>query len=197
MQYGEVMKLYIYNIENLTQTEYEKWYNLMSAEKKQKVDRLKFEKDKKCSVVGEMLARKGIAEIKNISPEEINFSTTPKGKPVAKNIDIYFNISHSDNMVLCGVSEFEIGIDIEKIRPINLNIAKKICLKNELEYIYSDEKEQLNRLFEVWTGKEAVFKYKGTGLTDFKTVDTLNNPLLQKPIYKDGYIIRVASSESV
>lgn len=191
------MKLYIYNIENLTQAEYEKWYNLMSEEKKQKVDRMKFEKDRKCSVAGEMLARKGIAEFLNISVEEISFSVTPKGKPTADNLNIYFNISHSDNMVACGVSKVEIGIDIEKIRPINLNIADKICLENELEYIYKNKDEQTNRLFEIWTGKEAVFKYHGTGLTDFKSVDTLNSPLLHKPIYENGYIIRIASTESL
>jgi len=191
------MKLYIYNIHDLTQDEYTKWYNLMSPEKKKKVDRLKFDKDKKCSVAGEMLARKAIAELDNISCEEIKFVYTEKGKPVAENSPIHFNISHSGDMVVCGASETEIGVDIEKIRPINMSITKRICIEKETEYIYENEDLKFDRLFEVWTGKEAVFKYCGTGLSDFKSVDTLSHPLLHKPIYKNGYIIRIASTENL
>ena len=46
MQYGVVMKLYIFNIENFTETQYDKWYSLMSGEKKAKIDRMKVEKSK-------------------------------------------------------------------------------------------------------------------------------------------------------
>lgn len=200
------MKLYIFNIENFTQQEYEKWYKLLSEEKKAKIDKMKIDKSKKCSVAGEMLARQGIAEALNISCEEIKFSVKGNGKPIAEGLDIHFNISHCDDMVVCVVSNKEIGIDIEKIRPISLKIAKRICIDNELEYIFNCEADKvdftlqsddvLKRLFEVWTGKEAVFKYNGTGIADFSTVDTLNSPLLHSPVYHKGFVIRIASTES-
>lgn len=196
MQYGDNMKLYIYDTNNLTDNEYQKYYNLMSPEKKQRVDRMKLEKSRKSTVVGEMLARQGICEALGISPDEINFTKNSHGKPIADNLDIYFNISHCENLVACAVNNKEIGVDVEKIRPINLKIAKKICLSNEWDYIFGGDEENLfTRFFEIWTGKEAVFKYLGTGLTDFSTVDVLNDKRLQAPVFQDGYIIRIATDE--
>ena len=86
------MTLYTYNINDLTKTEYEKWYNLLSDERKEKVDRYVIESRKKSTVVGEMLVKKGIEETVGIDPSLIEIATDEKGKPYAKNINIHFNI---------------------------------------------------------------------------------------------------------
>lgn len=199
------MKIYTYNIDNLTSFEYQKWLNLLSFEKKKRINRVKIEKNRKCTVAGEMLARKGIAQAMNVSPEIIIFEKNQYGKPYAKNLDIHFNISHCENMVVCAIGETELGIDIEKVRPINLKIAEKICLENELEYIFENSKKNyqtqenniLRKFFEIWTGKEAYFKCTGTGITDFKIVDTLNDPILNQPIYMGDFIIRTAKKSNI
>ena len=120
------MKWYKYDIRDLTDTEYVKWYSLMDETKKQRVDRFHFYDDKKRTVAGEMLARKAIAEWCGVAPESITFETTKNGKPYAKNLTVEFNISHSDDMVVCAIDSKPIGIDIEKIRPINLKTAQRI-----------------------------------------------------------------------
>ena len=57
------MKWYKYDIRDLTDTEYNKWYSLMSEDKRHRVDRFRFLDDKKRTVAGEMLARGRFAGI--------------------------------------------------------------------------------------------------------------------------------------
>ena len=90
-----------------------------------------------------------------------------KGKPYVKGLPVCFSISHSGDYAVCVVSDEEIGIDIEKIRPINKRVADKFATEKEKEYILSSS----NGFFEIWTLKEAYFKCIGTGLgKDIKEV---------------------------
>lgn len=163
------MKLYKYDIRDLTDEEYAYWYSLMNADKRKRVDRFRIIDDKKRTVAGEMLARKAIAGWCSVEPESITFAIGVYGKPYAVDLDVEFNISHSGDMVVCAVDDKPVGIDIEQIRPIDLSIAKRVCTAKELIYIfgykptetdfvYTEDEEILTRFFEVWTKKEACYK---------------------------------------
>ena len=169
------MKWYKYDIRDLTNAEYNKWYSLMSEDKQHRVDRFHFVDDKKRTVAGEMLARKAIAEWCGVAPESISFGIKEHGKPYAKDLAVEFNISHSGEMVVCAVDDKPIGIDIEQIRPIDLTVAKRICTDEELLYLfgrtstehdftYTTDTEILTRFFELWTAKEAYGKLIGEGI---------------------------------
>lgn len=176
------MKWYKCDIRDLTDAEYKKWYWLMREEKQQRVDRFRFADDKKRTVAGEMLARKAIAEWCNTFPEQIHFLTKENGKPYAKGLPVEFNISHSADMVVCAVDSNPIGIDIEKIRPIDLSVAKRICSFEEMCYLFGHDPEEqdfvyttntdiLARFFEIWTIKEAFIKYRGY-ITEWQAIDS-------------------------
>ena len=169
------MKFYQYNIRDLSDESYIRYYSLMSEEKNRRVDRFRFEDDKKRTVVGEMLARGAISEWCSVPEESIAFEIAEHGKPYAKNLNIEFNISHSADMVVCVVDNNPVGVDIEKIRPVDLNTAKRIFGEEEIRYIFEcipeieDYNHYLNaavlqRFFELWTKKEACGKLVGTGL---------------------------------
>lgn len=166
------MKWYKCDIRDLTDAEYNKWYSLMREEKQWRVDRFRFADDKKRTVAGEMLARKAIAERCNTFPEQIHFLAKESGKPYAKGLSVEFNISHSADMVVCAVDSNPIGIDIEKIRPVDLSIVKRICSSEEMCYLFGHETDEQNfvyttdfeiltRFFEIWTIKEAYIKCRG------------------------------------
>lgn len=122
---------------------------------------------KKQKIAADMLCRQMIAKECGISPESIVFDKNQTGKPYVVNANVFFSISHSGNLVVCGVSENEIGIDIERTRDIRIKIAEKFANEAEVAYIGDD----INRFFEIWTLKEAFFKCKGTGLgSDIKSV---------------------------
>jgi 4'-phosphopantetheinyl transferase len=76
--------------------------------------------------------------------------------------------------VLCAVNETPVGVDIEKVRAINSSVIEHACNEDELDYVYEkgiSKQESLKRFFEIWTYKEACFKFRGTGIDDFKALD--------------------------
>lgn len=57
-------------------------------------------------------------------------------KPYIKNSnDLYFNISHSCDWIICAWSNHEIGVDLENIRHIDLDIARVQFCNDEYTYI--------------------------------------------------------------
>lgn len=196
------MKWYKYDIRDLTDFEYFKWYSLMSEDKQHRVDRFRFTDDKKRTVAGEMLARKAIAEWCGITHESISFGIKEYGKPYAKDLPVEFNISHSGDMVVCAIDDKPIGIDIEKIRPIDLAVAKRICTSEELLYLfdrtpteqdftYTTDTKILTRFFELWTKKEAYGKHFGYGLFS----DTISNIHTIFNYDIEGYIVCVCDEK--
>ena len=167
----------------------------MSEEKQEKVNRFYFDDDRKRTVAGEMLARKAVAGWCDVSEDSIVFVKGENGKPFAQNLDVQFNISHSENMVVCVVDDNPIGIDVEKIRQIDLKIAKRVYTHDEIRYLYGGEDSSIpERFFELWTAKEAYLKFLGCGIVDkLNTMQVkAENVLLQK----DGeYIISIYSEK--
>ena len=82
------------------------------------------------------------------------------GKPYVLNEKVFFNISYSDDLMICLVSSTEVGVDIEKKRKYNKNIVKKIFSQCE------QEKMDIDKFLEYWTIKESYLKYKGIGIID-------------------------------
>ncbi len=87
------------------------------------------------------------------------------GKPVVKDYnDIHFNITHSGDYIICAVSDYPIGIDLEKIEEIEvLDLAKSYFTKEEYQQLLK-EINPINKFFELWTIKESYLKFKGVGL---------------------------------
>ena len=196
------MKWYKYDIRNFAEKEFGKWYALMSKERQRKVDSLKLSDAKKQTVAGEMLVKTQLAKLLEISPESINIYTDKNGKPYAENCSFNFSISHSENIVVCAIDKAPIGIDIEKIRPINLKVAKRICNNEELNYLFghmlteedfkiTTNPQILNRFFEIWTGKEAYGKFIGSGLKNSINIHFNETDFFQ---ISDGYAISVKTS---
>ncbi len=167
------MKLYIANLSDFPESDYNETFNMMSDERKASVLRYRNENDRRRSVLGERLARKGISALFGISEREIEFARTEKGKPFAVNANAHFSISHSKDLVVCAVDDREIGVDVELIREIEMRVTKIACTEQDRDFIFEphNENERILRFFEVWTAKEAYFKYLGTGIEGLKTVD--------------------------
>ena len=121
--------------------DYVYWFSLMAEEKKERVNRFRFVEDRKRTVVGEMLARQAISEWCCISPESVRFSKGTFGKPYAINLPVDFSISHSGDLVVCVIDQNPVGIDVERITPVEQRIVERVCTANELDYIFSGGEE--------------------------------------------------------
>lgn len=161
------MFITISDINEVSSSELEKWLNEASPEKQKEINSIKIEKKRNERIAADHLKRKALSEYCGVNPQDIEFGVSEKGKPYAAALDVHFNLSHSAGIVVCAVSDKVIGIDIEKIKPVNPKAAGRFACHDELEYISSHE----NGFFEIWTLKEAYFKCIGSGLgSDIKSV---------------------------
>lgn len=82
------------------------------------------------------------------------------GKPFFEHGE-FFSISHSGKYAVLAVSKNNIGIDIEVKTEANENVAKR-CFSEE-EQVFA--KMSTENFFRIWTAKEAVLKFLGTGFS--------------------------------
>lgn len=75
-----------------------------------------------------------------------------------------FSISHSENAVICALSTHRIGIDLEKIQPIEFHDFERFFSPEEWEEI-RESASPLQDFYKLWTQKEAVIKAVGEGLS--------------------------------
>ena len=86
------------------------------------------------------------------------------GKPfLEKPKNLFFNLSHSHNAAICAVANKNIGADLELIRPINLNLANKICCPLELNELQKNNNKH-EFLLKIWTAKESYAKMKASSI---------------------------------
>ena len=84
------------------------------------------------------------------------------GAPSIKN-GPYFSISHCKSGIAVAVSKQPIGIDIETVRPLKVDLVKKTMNPLEQEVIFFDTQPDW-AFTRLWTRKEAFLKMKGTGI---------------------------------
>ena len=129
--------------------------------------KIKFTAGKQRKVLGELLLRSIVSRDHNIPSGALRTAYTEKNKPyLESHPDIHFNISHSGHWVVIAFSDQPVGVDVEKIRKVNLNVARRFFSEEEKRRLFSlPEKEQLSYFFDLWTLKESFLKAIGTGLT--------------------------------
>lgn len=136
-------------------------YKLKENEKKYEVEHQK----------GLSLLQHGLKEIYNLSINDNELLSKIKceehGKPFLDGYsDIHFNISHSDNIVVCAFYDKPIGIDVECIKDFKESLIKKILTNDELQVLkkYEKKKAAYQELFyRFWTLKESYLKWDGSG----------------------------------
>jgi 4'-phosphopantetheinyl transferase len=99
----------------------------------------------------------------------LSFATNAFGKPrLAEGSSVHFNLSHSGERAVLAISDGEVGVDLEYMRPLeHLDLATRYFHPHEVAAITDagDEEEQRRAFFVVWTLKEAVVKALGHGLS--------------------------------
>jgi 4'-phosphopantetheinyl transferase len=116
----------------------------------------------------------------NQNPEQVLLSTGKNGKlelnsPVS-HADIFFNLSHSNEMFLIGLSrKHQIGVDIVKLEPSYPFHATAEYILTPAEKVIMQRTEPALRyqiFFRIWALKEAILKAHGGTLTMMKNIDT-------------------------
>jgi 4'-phosphopantetheinyl transferase len=131
-------------------------------------------------------ARRGMRQILGdylgLDARVVAFHYTEHGKPTLTGSDLPFNLSHSDDLAALAVgNDGEVGIDIERLRPIDEDISRLVFSAAERERLRSFPPEARQRaLFHGWVQKEAYLKANGLGLS----------------IAMDGFAVRLDPEET-
>ena len=166
------MEYIIKSIKDYNKNDINNFYNTIPKFKKNKIDKYKYYKTKASSIIGEIILKELLIKY-GINYNDLKYYINKYGKPYIKNRNIYFNISHSFNYIITTCSTNEIGIDIEKIRKTPLNTINHFATENEKKYILSSKKNIEERIFKIYTLKEAYFKMLGSNLNNILNIEFL------------------------
>jgi len=150
---------------------FEAYGRLLSAEETAKQQRYRFEKDRHSALITRAFVRDLLSYYADVSPADWKFVKGAKDKPeiIAPPLPLRFNISHTDNMIICAVMlNDDIGCDVENISRTSdvLGIAKHSFSNIEVSDLLAQPKaQQVSRFFDYWTLKESYIKAWGLGLS--------------------------------
>ena len=149
--------------------------------------------DAKKYVIRRGIVRSILAHYTRLTPEMLAFITGKNGKPELDPPDGYadlsFNLSHTSEMVLIGVTKKRrIGVDLVKMDPSYRfqDIAAYLLTPAEKAFLNRIEPDQRYQVFfRIWTAKEAILKANGSTLSLMGTTDL--SEIIADVLYSPDY----------
>ena len=159
---------------------------LLSESEKIKADRFKFPQHQRRYQAVHGILRIILGRYLKLDPAQINFTHSDRGKPYLTDdcnpLNLQFNLSHSENMAIVGISrDRRIGVDLEKMRSMENaeQLAQRFFCASEHRLLTQAIPEERDKLFfQLWTAKEAYLKATGEGISGgLNQVEIALNPL--------------------
>jgi 4'-phosphopantetheinyl transferase len=162
------MKLFCVNIKDIHKDVIEHGYNILNKDEILAVNKFRFEKGRAVKTVSTLIAKYVIKQ--EFDLDKYILKKNRYGKPYLEDYtDKYFNISHSGDWIICGVSDYELGVDVEEKKEFRdiLEIAKRFFSIDESNYLLeiNNNDEQLTAFYDIWTKKESFIKAVGQGIS--------------------------------
>jgi 4'-phosphopantetheinyl transferase len=169
---------------NSSESQLQFFRETLSSDEIARAQRFYFPEHRQRFIAGRGTLRAILGQYLGIDPKQVEFEYQPRGKPLlaAKFADkgLLFNLSHSQDLALCGVSyQNQIGVDLEYIRTMSdlEGLAKRFFSSREYEYLrLISPQEQQQIFFRYWTCKEAYLKATGDGLVQLEEIEISLTP---------------------
>ena len=201
-----ILALYIKIERQLAASRFEALLKPMPADIRQKARRYLHWQDAHACLFGKLLLIEGLNRLGQDGPTLIHqLQYTSFGRPFLPG-KIDFNISHSGEYIVCALSnQCRVGIDIEKIRPVNLPDFHSQMTDAEWATV-NKSADPLLAFYYYWTRKEAAIKAHGHGLSlPLKEVVIGEGEIIMEgvawPLYEielaDGYICHLVMDKRV
>ena len=128
----------------------------------QKLNRMKTAESKRQCIAAGLLLEYGLREY-GICGKDVTFLENSDGKPyILEYPKLFYNLSHSGEYVALVMSQFPVGIDIEKLRCGQEKLVKRFFSEEETNRLMEDYDD--DSFTKVWTRKEAFIKACGIGM---------------------------------
>ena len=112
------------------------------------------------------------------------------GKPYLLDFpEVHFNLSHSGERVMCVISPFEVGCDVEIIKGDRGKLAERFFKPEESAWIkhFGTLEAQSEAFYRLWTLKECYMKVTGRGLSLMPDMFALHMDELENvTLFHDG-----------
>lgn len=149
---------------------------LFPKSRHEEVQAVKNQKVKREKYYAWLLLEKAIAQVFQKPMQDFSFEKCNTGKWLCDQFE--FSLSHSHGVVAVAISDFPVGVDIQKIQCVQGDIADKILMEEELKRYQTLEKagkmeEKTQFLLACFCKKESLFKQKNQIKCDFNTFKNL------------------------
>ena len=158
------MEFTVWDIQNIGAERLRQWFAEFPPAQQQKILELRRTESRVSRLCAHRLALEMLSAAAGLPMAALVIEADPLGKPQVKNAPLHFNVSHSGDFVACAVDARPVGVDIEVIRPVRPALAVRVCGPEELAYAAPGGDLDTVHFFEIWTAKEALLKYRGTGI---------------------------------
>ena len=159
-----MIRTYLINKNEIDKIDYSE--ELLSADRRSKIGRLKREDDRKLSACAELLLIYALKKQAVDISLPLNIEADERSKLRLADIPIFFNYSHANEYAACSISDAPIGVDIEYFRVRELLHADRILHPDEYNLLafISNPNEKKKYFYECWVAKESYLKNLGIGL---------------------------------
>lgn len=186
-------EVFLYKIPKISDDGFYKLLNVASPKRKAKVLRLKNRDKQLQSLLAGVLLQAVLCDRLKVDGNSLSFQKNENGKPFLQNYsDIHFNISHTDGLVAVALSKTAVGIDAERIKPVDLALGKRFFTNAEQKYALECAQDRSKRFFEVWTKKEAFSKRLGVSVSKMLKDESVFADKTVVPIFDGDFVVSVA-----
>jgi len=156
------INIFAYNVKKHPVQKAGRFLAWLDAQELARFERLKKRSDKKLFLFGRVLAKSVIGGLLGIKPGLVRISVDKSGRPFLKGrpAEFDFNLSHGGDWVVLMIGRGSVGVDVEKISPIEMEVVLGFSVLSDEEREYLAEKDW-REFYRIWTLKEAFFKTGG------------------------------------
>lgn len=140
----------------------------LSGEERARADRFVTPLHRDRFIAGRGRLREILARYVDEAPQALGFAYNDHGRPsLCESAAPHFNLSHTGGLAILAVcDDMPVGIDIERMRPIEVEVARRYFSDAEVRALETLAGEAwLQGFYRCWTRKEAVIKALGLGLS--------------------------------
>lgn len=140
------------------------FYRQLDSADLRRIGRLRRPDDRLRSMAGHLLLRHAL-RARGVADHDWRRASGPYGKPCLQGATaLEFNLSHAGRWVMCALAPTPVGVDIEQVRAIDLELAQRFFHPAEYAALMACAPAlRRDYFFRLWTAKEAYVKALGLG----------------------------------
>ncbi len=165
------------------------WLTLLPADEKSRVERFHFDIHRHRYAAAHAITRHILGRYLGATVRT-PFVVGARGKPSLPGEPLQFNLSHSENTAMLGVTRhLALGIDVEAVKPdveVRALAAQFFSARERDDLLALPEPRVRDGFFHLWTQKEAYLKGRGDGVAyGLDHFDTEANPDRPAALHQD------------